>query len=112
MLASQVTDARATMALYRLHKTEWENTMWKETQAFLSRGKKNDKSSGASGSKLEPKTNQTSPSVHAEGKKRKAAEGVEGTGAATKKAKKASGAGSSKKPTSGGVEDAGDWWLA
>jgi len=40
MLTFQVTDARATMALYRLHKAEWEQAMWKETQAFLARQKK------------------------------------------------------------------------
>jgi len=28
------------MALYRLHKAEWEQAMWKETQAFLARQKK------------------------------------------------------------------------
>lgn len=28
------------MALYRLHKTEWEKRMWKATQAFLQKQKK------------------------------------------------------------------------
>ncbi|KAJ9121490.1 hypothetical protein QFC22_002106 [Naganishia vaughanmartiniae] len=31
---SSVTDARATMALYRLHMTEWEATVRKATEAF------------------------------------------------------------------------------
>ncbi|KAJ9119804.1 hypothetical protein QFC24_005517 [Naganishia onofrii] len=34
---SSVTDARATMALYRLHMTEWEATVRKATEAFRSK---------------------------------------------------------------------------
>lgn len=33
-MMTQVTDARATMALYRLHMTEWEAAARKTTEAF------------------------------------------------------------------------------
>jgi RNA exonuclease 4 len=41
---SQVTDARATMGLYRLHKVEWEASVRPQTEAYkakmgLSKGK-------------------------------------------------------------------------
>jgi RNA exonuclease 4 len=36
---SSVTDARATMALYRLHKPEWESILRRTTEAFLAKTK-------------------------------------------------------------------------
>jgi RNA exonuclease 4 len=38
-LALQVTDARATMALYRLFKGEWESIVRRQTEAFTTRTK-------------------------------------------------------------------------
>jgi RNA exonuclease 4 len=50
---SQVTDARATMGLYRLHKVEWEASVRPQTEAYkakmgLSKGKEKRKRDDAS----------------------------------------------------------------
>lgn len=53
VLIDQVTDARATMALYRLHKTAWEQSIRPTTEAYkakLNKGKgKEESASGAGG---------------------------------------------------------------
>lgn len=83
--------------------------MWKETQAFLNRGKKGGKGPESSGSRPAELVNK----ANGEGKKRKAAEVEDpGAGNATKKAKKVNGSGSEKKAGGGSGADAGDWWLA
>ncbi|KIR56096.1 RNA exonuclease 4 [Cryptococcus gattii Ru294] len=33
---SSIVDARVTMALYRLHKKEWERSVWRQTEAYRS----------------------------------------------------------------------------
>ncbi|WVR05708.1 hypothetical protein IAU60_002732 [Kwoniella sp. DSM 27419] len=38
---SSVTDARATMALYRLHKVEWERQLHRTTEAYRAQASKN-----------------------------------------------------------------------
>lgn len=46
---AQVTDARATMALYRLHKVEWEQSIRPTTEAYkakMNKGKGKDKEGG------------------------------------------------------------------
>ncbi|ORX34180.1 ribonuclease H-like domain-containing protein [Kockovaella imperatae] len=44
---SSVTDARATMALYRLHKTAWEQQLHRSTEAWLIKSAKEGKRSRA-----------------------------------------------------------------
>jgi RNA exonuclease 4 len=50
-LTDQVTDARATMALYRLFKTEWEQSIRPQTEAYKAKlgkgkGKETEKEGG------------------------------------------------------------------
>lgn len=50
----QVTDARATMALYRLHKTEWEQSIRPTTEAYkakVNKAKGKEKDTGTTSGK-------------------------------------------------------------
>lgn len=107
VLSIQVTDARATMALYRLHKTEWEQAMWKETQAFLAKQKKGSNSGGDAtpigGGKKGHGPGQEE--VEGNGKKRKSAAP---DGMASKRPKKAASNGQVVQGE--GSRDDGNWW--
>lgn len=102
----QVTDARATMALYRLHKTEWEQAMWKETQAFLAKQKKGSNSGGDAAPIGGKKGHGPGhDEVEGNGKKRKSA-AQDGT--TSKRPKKAALNG--KVVQGEGSRDDGNWW--
>ena len=97
----QVTDARATMALYRLHKAEWEQAMWKETQAFLAKQKKGAVLDPASGPGKKGHERDSAPG----GIKRKTS--VQDVTAAKRPKKAASSNNSGPSTTS---RDDGNWW--
>lgn len=89
------------MALYRLHKTEWEQAMWRETQAFLAKQKKGH----AADAPLAKKTHERDAALG--GQKRKAA-AEDGT--ASKRPKKV--ASNNNAAGGGGGHDDGNWWEA
>jgi hypothetical protein len=89
------------MALYRLHKAEWEQAMWKETQAFLARQKKgsipvNTTQGGRNGHR-EPRAEDS--------KKRKSP--ADDDTAPAKRVRKAGDSGTSANKTA-----PGNWWEA